>query len=123
LLNGQIARDDWALSDDGTASFGKVAYNGIISPAQTFPYLLGLQAAGLDAEADRILEAMVRTAEAGGFQNGVVNEGWAGAEHRRWDGGTAGYEGYLADNWVFLLACLTREPELRAKYLGFGSAR
>ncbi len=36
-----------------------------------------------------------------------------GAEHRRWDGGTAGYEGYLADNYVITLAYLSRSEELR----------
>ena len=117
LLNGQLAPDDWALSDDGTASFGKVAYNGIISPAQTLWYLLGLQTAGLHKEADRILNAMLATAEAGGFQNGVVNKGYAGAEVRRWDRGTAGYEGYLSDNYSYLVAYLTRQPRLLRKWL------
>jgi Bacterial alpha-L-rhamnosidase 6 hairpin glycosidase domain len=117
LLNGQLAPDDWARSDDGTASFGKVAYNGIISPAQTLWYLLGLQSAGLQEEAGRILKSMLATAEAGGFQNGVVDEGYAGAEHRRWDRGTAGYEGYLSDNYSYLVAYLTRQLALRQKFL------
>lgn len=113
LIDGSQARDDWALSDDGTASFGKVAYNGIVSPAQTYSYVLGLQAAGLEAESNRILSAMLATLQAGGLQNGVVNEGYMGAEHRRWDGGTAGYEGYLADNYVITLAYLSRSEKLR----------
>lgn len=116
-LDGSLASTDWALSDDGTASFGKVAYNGIVSPTQTLFYLLGLQAAGLNEEVDRILGTMLPTAEAGGFQNGVVNEGFGGAEHRRWDRGNAGYEGYLSDNWGYLLAHLTAKPELRRKLL------
>lgn len=111
LIDGSVGRDDWALSDDGTASFGKVAYNGILSPAQTYFYVLGLQAAGFRTESDRILNAMLTTLQAGGLQNGVVNEGYMGAEHRRWDGGTAGYEGYLADNYVITLAYLGRSEE------------
>ena len=104
--------------EDGSADMGKRIYNGSTSSAQTWHFLLGLQRAGLTDEADKILNAMIETAYGGGFQNGIVNIGYAGAEHLNWDGTTCGYEGYLAEMWVFLTAAFTKNPDSMKKMLG-----
>jgi hypothetical protein len=61
---------------------------------------------------------MLRRAEAGLFQNGVVNRGTAGAEFFLFDGRTTGYEGYLPEVWNFLMAAFTRNPAMRGRLLG-----
>jgi len=83
--------EQFSLTD--AEAFGARYPDGTIHPALVWPYLLGLQVAGLHEEADRILEAMAVSAARGLFQNGIVNVGYAGAEHFRADGLTCGYEG------------------------------
>jgi hypothetical protein len=61
---------------------------------------------------------MIDTAAGGGFQNGILNIGFAGAEHLQWNGKSCGYEGYLADMWVFLSCAFTRDKTLRDDFLG-----
>jgi hypothetical protein len=107
----------WPEDLTEAAAFGYRAPNGVISGMLTWLYLLGLQTAGLHEEADRILDAMLRRAEAGLFQNGVLNRGTAGAEFFLFDGRTTGYEGYLPEVWNFLMAAFTRTPETRRKLL------
>jgi len=107
-----------AAGEDGSSDFGKHVYNGSIAACQTWHYLLALQEMGLNYEADRILGLMIDTANKGEFQNGIVNRGYGGAEHLRWDGKTCGYEGYLADHWVFLTAAFTRDKYFRELLLG-----
>jgi hypothetical protein len=104
--------------EDGSADFGKQVYNGSISPVQTWHFILGLQKAGFADEADAIINAMSGTAYCGGFHNGIVNCGYGGAEHLRWDGNTCGYEGYLADEWVFLTTAFTGNEESLKSFLG-----
>jgi hypothetical protein len=103
---------------DGWDDFGRHVYNGSLSPVQTWHFILGLQRAGLMDEADRILGAMTDTACRGGFQNGIVDCGYGGAEHLLWNGNTCGYEGYLADVWVFLTASFTKNPDMLKRLLG-----
>ena len=98
--------------------FGYRYPNGTIHPPLVWPYLLGLQVAGLEAEADRLFEAMLTSAEEGLFQNGIVNVGYGGAEHFTIDGRTLGYEGYLPESFNFLMAAFTRQPEQRQRLLG-----
>ena len=94
-------------------SFGNRYPDGTIHPVFVWPYLLGLQVAGLDDEAERILTAMIGAAEEGLFQNGIVNVGFGGAEHFKANGRTLGYEGYLPESYNFLMACFTRDPANR----------
>ncbi|MBI5091108.1 MAG: hypothetical protein HZB26_01550 [Candidatus Hydrogenedentes bacterium] len=118
-LDGQPVRDNFYWPDSLTEdqAFGHRYPNGTIHPALVWPYLLGLQVAGLEHESDRILNAMIASAEQGLFQNGIVNVGYGGAEHFYSDGRTCGYEGYLPENYNFLMAAFTRNPKLRAKLL------
>jgi len=115
-LDGEAIRDNFHWPDGLTEAqaFGHRYPNGTIHPALVWPYLLGLQVAGLAGEADRILNAMIGSAEQGLFQNGIVNVGYGGAEHFYIDGRTCGYEGYLPESFNFLMAAFTRNASLRS---------
>jgi hypothetical protein len=104
-------------NEEEAGQFGRRYTNGTIHPTLTWPYLLGLQVAGLNEEADRIFTAMLGTSEAGLLQNGIVNTGGAGAEHFTWDGIPIGYEGYLPESWNFLMAAFTRDPKNQQQLL------
>lgn len=118
-IDGKPIRNDFYWPDDLTeeAAFGNRYTNGTIHPVLVWPYLLGLQVAGLNEEADRILDAMIGSAQEGLFQNGIVNVGYGGAEHFYSNGLTCGYEGYLPESFNFLMACFTRNPEMRSRLL------
>ena len=118
-LDGEPIRDDFYWPDGLTEeqAFGHRYPNGTIHPALVWPYLLGLQVAGLAEEAGRILDAMIGSAEQGLFQNGIVNVGYGGAEHFYIDGRTCGYEGFLPESFNFLMAAFTQNPSLRATLL------
>jgi hypothetical protein len=51
-----------------------------------------------------------------GFQNGVQNKGNKGIDWTNWSGAPIGYEGYLADVFIFMQAAVLREPALRARF-------
>lgn len=88
--------------------------NGGISPTQTAYYLHGLIRAGFKDEADRILTAMLMTQRLQGFQNGIIDKYLAGAEWKTWSGEPCGYEGYLNDNYYYLLtAAIINEDNYR----------
>ena len=117
-IDGKInnkSSDFWPDDLTEEAAFGNRYPNGVVSATLTWPYLQGLQTAGLDEEAERILQAMIGTAEKGLFQNGISP---AGAEFFFFDGRTAGYEGYLPEVWNFLMAAFTKNPDMRRKLLG-----
>jgi hypothetical protein len=118
-INGKPVKNDFYWPDNLTeaASFGNRYPNGTIHPALVWHYLLGLQVAGLNEEADRILNAMIGSAQEGLFQNGIVNVGYGGAEHFYSNGKTCGYEGYLPESFNFLMACFTKDIKLRNKIL------
>jgi hypothetical protein len=118
-INGKPVKNDFYWPDGLTeaASFGNRYPNGTIHPALVWHYILGLQVAGLDEEADRILNAMIGSAQEGLFQNGIVNVGYGGAEHFYSNGKTCGYEGYLPESFNFLMACFTKNIKLRNKIL------
>jgi hypothetical protein len=119
-LDGQPAKDDfdWPESLTEKDAFGHRYPNGTLHPTLVWYYLLGLQVAGLTDEADRILNAMIQSAEEGLFQNGIVNVGYGGAEHFTIDGRTCGYEGYLPESYNFLMAAFTRSEAGRRRLLG-----
>lgn len=118
-IDGKPIKNDFYWPDDLTeeAAFGNRYPNGTIHPPLVWHYLLGLQVAGLHEEADRILNAMIKSAQEGLFQNGIVNVGYGGAEHFYSSGLTCGYEGYLPESFNFLMACFTRNPEIRKRLL------
>jgi len=121
-LDGKNAGPWWKpgghfKTEEEAGRFGETYCNGSVHPALTWPYLLGLQVAGLNEEADRIFNAMLPTAEAGLFQSGIVGTGGAGAEHFAQDGRPLGYEGYLPESWNFLMAAFTRDPANRDRLL------
>jgi hypothetical protein len=119
-LDGQPVKDDFYWPDSLTEkdAFGHRYPNGTIHPTLVWYYLLGLQVAGLADEADRILNAMIGSAEEGLFQNGIVNVGYGGAEHFYINGRTCGYEGYLPESYNFLMAAFTRSEACRRRLLG-----
>lgn len=120
-LDGEPVKNHWGNWPAGMteeAAFGNIYPNGTIHPALVWPYLLGLQVAGLNDEADRILHAMLPSAQKGLFQNGIVNTGFGGAEHFYSNGRTCGYEGYLPESFNFLMAWFTRERVNRERLLG-----
>ena len=118
-IDGKPVKNDFYWPDTLTeeAAFGNRYTDGTIHPPLVWPYLLGLQVAGLNNEADRILEAMIQSAQKGLFQNGIVNVGYGGAEHFYSNGLTCGYEGYLPESFNFLMGCFTRDPEMRKRML------
>ena len=100
--------------EDGTDTFGYYM-NGGITAGQVLHYLAAHYVVGENAEADKILRAMLGRAAQGGFQNGAVNAYPKGIDWTTWDGKPAGYEGYLADSFRFLQAVLLREQPFRAR--------
>jgi hypothetical protein len=119
-LDGEPVQDHWGYWPDELteqAAFGYRYPNGTVHPTLVWPYLLGLQVAGLEHEANRILNLMTATAQAGLFQNGIVNTGYGGAEHFYANGNTCGYEGYLPESFNFLMAHFTQSERLRALFL------
>lgn len=91
----------------------QVYMNGGITAGQVYHYLAAHYVVGLNEDADQLLDAMLRTQDAGGFQNGVRDAFPEGIDWRKWNGDPCGYEGFLADNARFLLAVLTRHVEFR----------
>jgi len=61
---------------------------------------------------------MLRSAERGLFQNGIVNVGYSGAEHFYFNGRTCGYEGFLPESVDFLMGFFTRDQANRDRLLG-----
>jgi len=99
---------------DGTDTWQEYM-NGGITSGQVYHFLAAHYVAGMPEQADAILDAMLRTQQAGGFQNGVQDAYPKGIDWRKWDGAPCGYEGYLADNARFLLAVLTRQADFRER--------
>lgn len=93
----------------------QIYMNGAITAGHVYHFLAAHYAVGMDAEADAILDAMLKTQDKGGFQNGVQDAFPKGIDWRKWNGDPCGYEGHLADNARFLLAVLTRTPHFRER--------
>lgn len=118
-IDGKPIKNNYYWPDDLTEeeAFGNRYSNGTIHPTLVWPYLLGLQVAGLNEESDRIIDAMIKSAQEGLFQNGIVNVGYGGAEYFFSNGKTCGYEGYLPESFNFLGACFTRDKQMRTRLL------
>jgi hypothetical protein len=97
--------------------------NGGCCVSNTSYWLNALYLCGMTADADRILDAMLRRQcdgvfpNGGGFQNGIIDRYPDGAEFFTWDGKTAGYEGHLVYSWTWLHALFAREGLYEAKVL------
>lgn len=115
-----VRRGDYLLPDaiglpqreDGTDTFGQYM-NGGISAGQILPFLVAHYVVGQPEKADMVLRAMLERQARGGFQSGVRDKRGEGIDWATWDGKPAGYEGYLADIFVFLQAVLLREGLFR----------
>lgn len=81
--------------EDGTDTW-QVFEHGGATACFASHYIQALYKLGRNAEADRILWAMMKTYNRGGFQNGVGR----GGEWTRWDGTPSGYEGMLCDAYT-----------------------
>ncbi len=103
-------------SSDGRDTFQQYE-NGGITAAQTSHFLAAHYVSGIPDSADSVLRAMIaRQIYGGGFQNGVQDQFPKGKDWTTWSGVACGYEGYLADNFVFLQAVLLREARFRNRY-------
>lgn len=103
------------IREDGTDTFGQYL-NGGVWPVANLDFLAAHYKLGEDRHADAILRAMLRRQtegawpNGGGFQNGFVDSYPHGAEAVDWEGNPCGYEGYMAETFVYLQAVLLREP-------------
>jgi hypothetical protein len=90
---------------DGSDGF-QIYENGGASGNFAYFTLAALRKLGRNAEADAILYPMLQAFENGGFQgrgsNGLTYD-W-----KTWDGTPRGYEGFLVDNYMTLLAAMPR---------------
>ena len=93
----------------------QVYQNGGISPTQSAYYLIGLIRAGFKNEAEKILREMLETQKTGGFQNGIINQYPKGTEWKTWEGKPGGYEGFLNDNYYYLIAGPLMDDAARGK--------
>jgi hypothetical protein len=101
--------------DDGTDTFQNYM-NGGISAGHTLHFIMAHHRVGQPEIGDQILRAMLNRQAAVGSQNGVRNEANAGIDWTTWNGAPRGYEGYLADVFIFMQAAVLREPSFRRRF-------
>jgi hypothetical protein len=100
---------------DGTDTF-ETYMNGGISAGHTLHFIMAHQIVGEPEKGDAILQAMLRRQASVGFQNGVQNKADQGIDWTDWKGDPKGYEGYLADVFMFLQAAVLREKPLQSRF-------
>jgi len=118
-----VRREDYLQPDgdgvpsreDGTDTFQNYM-NGGISAGHTLHFIMAHHVVGEPGKGDKILQAMLDRQATVGFQNGVRNRGDEGIDWTTWNGAPKGYEGYLADVFMFMQASVLREPSLRARF-------
>jgi hypothetical protein len=101
--------------EDGTDTFQDYM-NGGISAGHTLHFIMAHHIVGEPEKGDEILRAMLDRQARVGFQNGVQNTANKGIDWTNWNGAPKGYEGYLADVFMFMQAAVLREPSLRARF-------
>lgn len=101
--------------EDGTDTFEDYM-NGGISAGHTLHFIMAHHIVGEPDKGDEILRAMLGRQAGVGFENGVRNKASQGIDWTTWNGAPRGYEGYLADVFMFLQAAVLREPSLRARF-------
>ena len=113
-----VANDDYILmtntrwGDGGTRGFQKFE-NGGASACFCYFTIEALFRTGMIASARRILYPMLRSFEAGAFQGFGRNGN--GREWKSWKGVSYGYEGFLVDGYLTLLAVLTDRAVVTGK--------
>jgi hypothetical protein len=81
--------------------------NGGATACFTYYTIRALQILGRGKESDNILLPLLKSMSAGNFQGRCANgktKDW-----KSWTGECWGYEGFLVDNYMFLLTVLTRK--------------
>jgi hypothetical protein len=101
--------------EDGTDTFQNYM-NGGISAGHTLHFIMAHHIVGEPEKGDEILRSMLERHAGVGFQNGVQNKANQGIDCTDWTGVPRGYDGYLADVFMFVQACVLREPALRARF-------
>lgn len=101
--------------EDGTDTFQNYM-NGGISAGHTLHFIMAHYIVGEAEKGDRVLSAMLDRQATSGFHNGVQNKANEGIDWTTWSGEPRGYEGYLADVFVFMQAAVLREPSLRTRF-------
>ena len=118
-----VLRGDYLLPDglgvphreDGTDTFQNYM-NGGISAGHALHFIMAHHIVGEPEKGDEILRAMLGRQATAGFQNGVRDKADEGVDWTTWAGAPKGYEGYLADVFMFMQAAVLREPALRARF-------
>jgi hypothetical protein len=100
---------------DGTDTFQNYM-NGGISAGHTLHFIMAYHVVDEPEKGDELLQAMLSRQAKVGFQNGVQNKGNKGIDWTNWSGAPKGYEGYLADVFMFMQAAVLREPSLRTRF-------
>lgn len=101
--------------EDGTDSFQNYM-NGGISAGHALHFIMAHHIVGESDKGDELLRAMLHRQATVGFQNGVQNQANKGIDWTTWNGVPRGYEGYLADVFIFMQAAVLREPSLRSRF-------
>jgi len=101
--------------EDGADTFQDYM-NGGISAGHSLHFIMAYHVVGQPEKGDEILKAMLERQARVGFQNGVQNQGNKGIDWTNWNGAPKGYEGYLADVFMFMQAAVLREPSFRARF-------
>jgi hypothetical protein len=101
--------------EDGADTFQNYM-NGGISAGHALHFIMAYHIVGEPEKGDEIFKAMLERQAKVGFQNGVQNRANKGIDWTDWTGGPKGYEGYLADVFIFLQAAVLREPSFRARF-------
>jgi hypothetical protein len=100
-----VKRSGGPDKEDGSDGF-QIYQNGGASANFEYFTIEALRQLGRNAEADAMLYPVLQAFENGAFQgrgpNGLTYD-W-----RDWDGGPRGYEGFLVDNYLTLLAAMPR---------------
>lgn len=101
--------------EDGIDTF-QTYMNGGISAGHTLHFIMAHHIVGESKKGDQLLQAMLARQATVGFQNGVRDKGGEGIDWTSWNGEPRGYEGYLADVFMFIQASLLREPSFRTRF-------
>ena len=102
-LNPEVGGGKRADNLDGF----QIYENGGTTACFTYYTIRALQILGRDKESDNILLPLLKSMSAGNFQGRCANG--KTRDWKSWTGECWGYEGFLVDNYMFLLTVLTRK--------------
>jgi len=95
----------WGFGGDNGEKAFQVYENGGASGCYAYYTLHALYKLGMKKEADNILFPMLESYKTGGFE-GSCEKGGMTKDWKTWTGECWGYEGFLVDNYMTLLAVL-----------------